>query len=106
MSFSDHDTVFGDGHDKNDHRGRFGAAHGSNGPSFDTSPSSVAKNLLGKFNIRKASILSISSIGSSPGYKDSKDFSSLEELYPNSAGSHGKSKCNTNFKNKISCDPM
>ena len=45
----------------------------------DTSPSAVAKNLLGKITMRKASILSASSIGS---FVEKKSCSSTEELYP------------------------
>lgn len=50
----------------------------------DTSPGAVAKNLLGKITMRKASILSVSSIGS---FVEKKSCSSTEELYP------GRSKC-------------
>ena len=52
--------------------------------SFDASPGAVAKNLLGKITMRKASIFSVSSIGS---FVEKKSCSSTEELYPN-----GKSK--------------
>ena len=45
----------------------------------DTSPGAVAKNLLGKITMRKASILSVSSIGS---FVEKKSCSSTEELYP------------------------
>jgi hypothetical protein len=69
--------------DDGKHDGRGG------GSNFDTSPGAVAKNLLGKFTMRKASILSVSSVGSSPGYGEKKCFSSLEELDPNR---HFKSK--------------
>ena len=54
------------------------------GGNFDTSPGAVAKNLLGKITMRKASIFSVSSIGS---FVEKKSCSSTEELYPN-----GKSK--------------
>ena len=67
-----------------DHRG--GNIHqgntGSGSERFDSSPGAVAKSLLGKFTMRKASILSISSIGSFNA--DRKSNSSTEELYPNS----------------------
>lgn len=53
--------------------------------AFDTSPGAVAKNLLGKFtHMRKASILSGSSIGS---FGEKKSNSSTEDLHAN-----GKSK--------------
>ena len=55
---------------------------GSGSERFDSSPGAVAKSLLGKFTMRKASILSISSIGSFNA--DRKSNSSTEELYPNS----------------------
>ena len=66
-----------------DHRGSMhpGTA-GSGSERFDSSPGAVAKSLLGKFTMRKASILSISSIGSFNA--DRKSNSSTEELYPNS----------------------
>ena len=48
--------------------------------SDQLSPGAVAKSLLGKFTMRKASVLSISSIGS---FADRKSNSSTEELYPN-----------------------
>ena len=48
--------------------------------NFDTSPGAVAKNLLGKITMRKASIFSVSSIGS---FVEKRSCSSTEELYPN-----------------------
>ena len=65
-----------------DHRGggHPSAGHTSSTERFDASPGAVAKNLLGKFTMRKASILSISSMGS---FQDRKSNSSVEELYPN-----------------------
>ena len=65
-----------------DHRGggHPPAGHNSSTERFDASPGAVAKNLLGKFTMRKASILSISSMGS---FQDRKSNSSVEELYPN-----------------------
>ena len=59
-----------------------GTSHGlsSDRLSDQLSPGAVAKSLLGKFTMRKASVLSISSIGS---FADRKSNSSTEELYPN-----------------------
>ena len=58
-----------------------GTSHGlsSDRLSDQLSPGAVAKSLLGKFTMRKASVLSISSIGS---FADRKSNSSTEELYP------------------------
>ena len=59
----------------------------SSNATYDASPGAVAKNLLGKITMRKASIFSVSSIGS---YVEKKSCSSTEEIYPATAG--GKSK--------------
>ena len=60
----------------------------SSNATYDASPGAVAKNLLGKITMRKASIFSVSSIGS---YVEKKSCSSTEEIYPVTAAG-GKSK--------------
>lgn len=82
MSLSDAaDAILGVEDGKGVHPGGSGSggatANGSAG--FDTSPGAVAKNLLGKITMRKASIFSVSSIGS---FVEKKSCSSTEELYP------------------------
>lgn len=75
------DAILGESGDNKNH----GLGLGASNVPFDASPGAVAKNLLGKIAMRKASIFSVSSIGS---FVEKKSCSSTEELYPN----NGKSR--------------